>query len=39
MMVAHLQSNWNLIFGELVRWKSISREGDLLSYYASDGET
>jgi len=31
-LVALVHSNWNQLCSELSRWKSVSREGDLLAY-------
>ena len=32
LMVAEVQSNWNVLLSELSRWKGLSRVGALLSY-------
>ena len=32
LMVALVHSNWNSLRAELARWKSLSREGNLIAY-------
>jgi hypothetical protein len=37
LMVAYVQSNWNLLLKELSRWKQLSSSGTLSNYSTTAG--